>query len=60
VVWLATAKRQLKTLVQASILQVYGKVEKDTASGVTHIIAYRLLDLSAALKQLASQSHDFH
>ena len=50
VVWLATAKRQLKTLVQSSVLQVYGKVEKDAASGVTHIIAYRLLDLSATLK----------
>lgn len=60
VVWLSTAKRQLKTLVKSRILQVYGKLEKDENSGVTHIIAYRLLDLTDAIKQLEITSHDFH
>ena len=60
VVWLSTAKRQLKTLVKSRILQVYGKLEKDENSGVTHIVAYRLLDLTDAIKQLEITSHDFH
>jgi error-prone DNA polymerase len=41
-------------------MQVYGHVEKDSNSGVTHLMAYRLLDLSSALKQLEIKSHDFH
>ncbi len=60
VVWLATALRQLKLLTQSHILQVYGKVEKDDASGIIHLIAYRLLDLSPALTELNIDSHDFH
>lgn len=59
IVWLATAQRQLKTLVQSRILQVYGKVEKDPDSGVIHLIAYRLLDLSRALP-LPPNSRDYH
>ena len=60
VVWLATAKRQLNTLMHARLLQVYGKVEQDPESGITHMIAYRLLDLSGSLERLEVQSHDFH
>lgn len=59
VVWLSTAQRQLKTLVSARILQVYGRIEKDDNSGIVNIIAYKLLDLSHLL-ELCSQSHDFH
>ncbi len=59
VVWLSTAQRQLKTLVSARILQVYGRIEKDDNSGIVNIIAYKLLDLSHLLA-LCSQSHDFH
>ena len=60
VVWLATAKRQLQTLMHARLLQVYGKVEQDPDSGITHVIAYRLLDLSGTLERLQTRSHDFH
>ena len=60
VVWLATAKRQLDTLIHARLLQIYGKVEQDPESGITHMIAYRLLDLSGSLERLKVQSHDFH
>lgn len=60
VVWLSTAKRQLKNLVKSRILQVYGKLEKDENSGVIHMIAYRLLDLTDTIKQLEITSHDFH
>lgn len=60
VIWLATAKRQLDLLLHAPLLQVYGKVEQDTDSGLTHLIAYRLLDLSGSLERLKIDSHDFH
>ncbi|WP_430459894.1 error-prone DNA polymerase [Thalassolituus sp. LLYu03] len=60
VVWLATAERQLKTLTQSRILQAYGRIEKDEASGIVHVIAYRLLDISHLLQTLQAQSHDFH
>ena len=60
VVWLATAERQLKTLTQAHILQAYGRIEKDAASGITHVIAYRLLDLSHLFRGLKKSSRDFH
>ncbi len=60
VVWLTLAKQQLKELTQARILQVYGKVEKDDSSGIVHLIAYRLTDLSQAIDELDVASHDFH
>lgn len=60
VVWLATAERQLKVLTRAKILQVYGRIEKDDASGITHVIAYRLLDISHLLARLESSSRDYH
>lgn len=60
VVWLNTAKRQLDVLLHARLLQVYGKVEQDPESGITHLIAYRLLDLSGSLERLNVQSHDFN
>lgn len=60
VVWLATAERQLRELTQARILQAYGRIEKDESSGITHVIAYRLLDMSHLLPRLDSRSHDYH
>ncbi|WP_221801782.1 error-prone DNA polymerase [Oceanobacter mangrovi] len=60
VVWLDLAKRQLQELTQARILQVFGKLEKDDHSGILHIIAYRLNNLSSEMEQLAVSSHDFH
>ncbi|MBT10860.1 MAG: error-prone DNA polymerase [Oceanospirillaceae bacterium] len=60
VVWLTTAEKQLKTLTQARILQAYGRIEKDSASGITHVIAYRLLDRSQLLSDLHPYSHNYH
>lgn len=60
VVWLDTAQRQLKELVKAKLLRVVGKLEKDLDSGVTHIIAYRLFDISHLAIQLKTQSRNFH
>ncbi|ASP39526.1 error-prone DNA polymerase [Bacterioplanes sanyensis] len=60
VVWLSTAQQQLKTLVSARILQVYGRIEKDPGSGIVNVIAYKLIDQSHLLHGLSANSHDFH
>ncbi|MAS26504.1 MAG: error-prone DNA polymerase [Oceanospirillaceae bacterium] len=60
VVWLSTAERQLKALTQSRILQAYGRIEKDSASGITHVIAYRLADMSSLLDNLKTTSHNYH
>ncbi|MGB1091389.1 MAG: error-prone DNA polymerase, partial [Oceanobacter sp.] len=39
VVWLSTAEKQLATLTKSKILQVFGRLEKDDASGIVHVIA---------------------
>jgi error-prone DNA polymerase len=60
VVWLQTALRQMETLVKARLLKIYGKVEKDAGGAVIHLIAYRLIDITAELNQLEAKSRDFH
>ncbi len=60
VIWLQTAQRQLKELTKAKLLKVYGRIEKDTNSGVIHIIAYRLIDITRLLANFNSKSRDFH
>ncbi|MBK8972174.1 MAG: error-prone DNA polymerase [Hahellaceae bacterium] len=60
VIWLQTAIRQMETLVKARFLKVYGRIDKDPASQITHIIAYRLFDISHIIDKLAPQSRDFH
>lgn len=58
IVWAATARAQKKPFLQAKILEVKGIVEQ--ASGVTHIVAGKLVDHSDLLGQLSSKSRDFH
>lgn len=67
VVWSSTAHKQLKDLVKSKVLQIYGRLEKDESSGLIHIIAYRLIDLSASMdameamsSRLAIGSRDYH
>lgn len=60
VVWLSTAQKQLKTLTKSKILKVYGKIDKDDASGVVHVIAYRLFDISDQLQGFQRRSRDYH
>jgi len=60
IVWLNTAQRQLKELSQARCLKVYGKVDKDEQSDVTHFIAYKLFDMSDELTSFESKSRDYH
>ena len=58
VVWLATAQAQQKAFLTASILQVDGILERE--GDVTHIIAGKLVDLSALLADFTLSSRDFH
>ncbi|HOX89031.1 MAG TPA: error-prone DNA polymerase [Burkholderiaceae bacterium] len=62
VVWRATAERHRRALLGATLLTVYGHIERvDTGvHPVVHVIAQRLVDHSALLGQLTVRSHDFH
>lgn len=60
VIWLQTAIRQMETLVKARFLKVYGRIDKDPSSQVTHLIAYRLFDISHIIEKISPQSRDFH
>ena len=57
VVWQALAERRRKVLLGARLLGVTGKVQRE--SGVTHLIARRLVDYSALLNGLVTRSRDF-
>ncbi len=58
VVWPRLVERQRKELLAARLLTVYGKIERD--GEVVHLIAGRLVDDSALLGKLDTQSRDFH
>ncbi|MDF9620639.1 error-prone DNA polymerase [Pseudomonas entomophila] len=58
VVWRDLAERQRRALVGARLLKVSGRLEQE--SGVRHLIARRLEDISPLLQGLAVRSRDFH
>jgi error-prone DNA polymerase len=62
VVWRAVAERFRQALLGASLLTVYGHLERvDTNGGaVLHVIADRLVDHSPLLGDLVINSRDFH
>jgi error-prone DNA polymerase len=57
VVWRDLAERQRKILVGSQLLQVFGRLESQ--SGVRHLIAQRLYDLTPLLTGLDIRSRDF-
>ncbi|MEE4078800.1 error-prone DNA polymerase [Pseudomonas viridiflava] len=57
VVWRDLAERQRKVLVSSQLLQVFGRLE--SKSGVRHLIAQRLYDLTPLLTGLDVRSRDF-
>ena len=57
VVWRDLAERQRRALVGSQLLRVSGKLESE--SGVRHLIAQRLEDLSPLLQGLDVRSRDF-
>jgi len=58
VLWEQVAERQRRVLINASVLEVRGRVQKQ--DGVLHLIARRLEDRSALLQELTVSSRDFH
>jgi error-prone DNA polymerase len=58
VVWPRLVERQRRELLAARLLTVYGKIERD--GEVVHLIASRLIDDSALLGRLETNSRDFH
>lgn len=58
VVWRDLAERQRRALVGAQLLKVSGRLEQE--SGVRHLIARRLEDISPLLAGLDVRSRDFH
>ena len=62
VVWRDVAERFRQELLGASLLTVYGHLERVAAGGtaVLHVIAGRLVDHSRLLGGLVIDSHDFH
>ena len=57
VVWRDLAERQRRPLIQSQLLRVDGHLE--SASGVRHVIAGRLSDLTPLLTGLDVRSRDF-
>ena len=58
VVWNDLVERQRKELTGARLLGVEGYMQNE--SGVVHLVARRLIDLSALLGRLMTESRDFH
>jgi error-prone DNA polymerase len=58
VVWERLAERARRALLGATLLGVYGVVQKE--SGVLHVIAERLVDHSELLGKLVTRSRNFH
>lgn len=58
VVWHDLAERQRRVLIESQLLQVDGHLESE--SGVRHVIAGRLRDLTPLLTGLTVRSRDFH
>ncbi|GIU44696.1 error-prone DNA polymerase [Shewanella sairae] len=58
VVWSATARAQRQVYLVSKIMKVTGILERK--SGVTHVVAGKLYDISHALEALQLRSRDFH
>ncbi len=58
VVYTHLVDKQRRELLNAGLLGVYGQVQRE--GRVVHLVAKRLVDLSAWLGRLAARSRDFH
>ena len=58
IIWPDLLERQRKEILQSGLLAVYGVWQRQ--GQVQHLIAKRVLDLSAWLGQLQNESRDFH
>ncbi len=62
IVWKSLREKQRSELLHSRLMAVYGVWQRDMASGgeVCHLIAKRLVNLTALLGGLASHSREFH
>lgn len=58
VVWSATARAQRQAYLVSNIMKVTGVLERQ--SGVTHVVAGKIEDISHELDKLSVRSRDFH
>jgi error-prone DNA polymerase len=58
VVWRDLGERQRRELLGARLMAVHGVIERE--GEVVHLVARRLVDVSALLGRLATHSRDFH
>jgi len=58
IVWNDLADRQRRELLGSKLLAVHGEVQRQ--GRVVHVLARKLVDMSALLGRLATASHDFH
>jgi error-prone DNA polymerase len=59
IVWKSLKEKQRVELLRARLLAVYGVWQRDGISGVCHLVAKRLVDMTPMLGTLAVQSRDF-
>ncbi len=59
IVWKSLKEKQRPELLHARLLAVYGVWQRDGDSGVCHLVAKRLVDITHMLGTLAAQSRDF-
>ena len=59
IVWKSLKEKQRPELLRARLLAVYGVWQRDGDSGVCHLVAKRLVDMTPMLGTLAAQSRDF-
>ena len=62
IVWKSLREKQRSELLHSRLMAVYGVWQRDVASGgeVRHLIAKRLVNLTALLGGLATHSREFH
>jgi error-prone DNA polymerase len=58
IVWRDLGDRQRRELLGSRLMAVYGRVERE--GDVVHLVAGRLVDLTAMLGELPTRSRDFH
>ena len=59
IVWKSLKDTQRAELLRARLLAVYGVWQRDGDSGVCHLVANRLVDMTPLLGALTAQSRDF-
>ena len=60
IVWKAVKEQFREALYRARLMAVFGIWQRDASGAVCHVVAKRLVDLTALLGDLSTVSRDFH